>query len=141
MVTDAENQRCLQFSGEDDDFAYWSEKFQGYMHENKLRQKLLGDEVSNTDEKYNIWAKIEQCLDIRSIMMLKSECKGDGPEAWKQLQAHFSGSETPRVMNLLEQLTSLSLKPSEEMTDNLIRAESFSSSLEVAEEKKVSEKL
>ena len=72
--------------------------------------------------------------------MLKSECKGNGPEAWKRLTAHFSSSETPRVMNLLEQLTSLSLKPTEEMTDYLIRAETLSSSLEVAGEK-ISEKL
>ena len=73
-------------------------------------------------------------------MMLKSECKGNGPEAWKRLTAHFSSSETPRVMNLLEQLTSLSLKPTEAMTDYLIRAETLPSSLEVAGEK-ISEKL
>ena len=81
-----------------------------------------------------------QCLEKRSIMMLKSECKGNGPEAWKWLTAHFSSSETPPVMNLLEQLTSLSLKPTEEMTDSLIRDENLSSSLEVAGEK-ISEKL
>ena len=115
MATDAEKRRCLQFSGEEDDFAYWSEKFEGYIHGKKLRQKLLGDEASNADEEYNIWTEMVQCLDKRSIMMLKSECKGDGPEAWKRLQAHFSSSETPCVINLLEQLTSLSVKPSEEL--------------------------
>ena len=140
MATEGEKRRCLQFSGEEDDFAYWREKFEGYMHTKKLRGQLLGTEASNNDEKYNIWAELVQCLDKRSIMMLKSECKGDGPEAWKRLAAHFSSSETPRVMNLLEQLTSLSLKPSEEMTDYLIRAETLSSSLEVAGEK-ISEKL
>ena len=81
-----------------------------------------------------------QCLDKRSIMMLKSECKRNGSEAWKRLTAHFSSAETPRMMNLLEQLTSLSLKPTEEMTDYLIRAETLSSSLKVAGEK-ISEKL
>ena len=44
------------------------------------------------------------------------------------------------MMKLLEQLTSLSLKPTEEMTDYLIRAETLSSSLEVAGEK-ISDKL
>ena len=125
---------------EEDDFAYWSEKFEGYMHTKKLRGQLLGTDTSNDDEKYNIWAELVQCLDKRSIMMLKSECKGNGPEAWKRLTAHFSSSQTPRVMNLLGQLTSLSLKPTEEMTDYLIRAETLSSSLEVAGEK-ISEKL
>ena len=73
-------------------------------------------------------------------MMLKSECKGNGPEAWKRLVAHFSSSETARIKNLLEPLTSLLLKPTEKVTDYLIRAETLSSSLEVAGEK-ISEKL
>ena len=144
MATEGEKRRCLQFSGEEDDFAYCSEKFEGYMHTKNLRKQLLGTEASNNDEiqrpKYNIWAELVQCLDKRSIMTLKSECKGDGPEAWKRLAAHFSSSETPRVMNLLEQRTSLSLNPSEEITDYLIRAETLSSSLEVAGQK-ISEKL
>ena len=134
MATEAEKRRCLQFSGEEDDFAYWSEKFEGYMHSKKLRGHLLGTDTCNDDEKYNIWAELMQCLDKRSIMMLESECEGNGPEAWKWLTAHFSSSDTPRVMNLLEHLTSLSLKPTEEMTDYLIRAETLSSSLEITGE-------
>ena len=140
MARQAEKRRCLPFSGEEDDFAYWSEKSEGYMHTKKLRGQLLGTDSSNDNEKYNIWAELVHCLDKRSITMLKSERKGNGPEAWKRLTAHFFSSETPRVMNLLEQLTSLSLKPTEEMTDNLIRADTLSSSLEVAGEK-ISEKL
>ena len=72
--------------------------------------------------------------------MLKWGCKGNGQEAWERLTAHFSRSKMPRVMNLLEQLTSPSLKPTEEMTDYLIRAETLSSSLQVAGEK-ISEEL
>ena len=140
MATEAEKRRCLQFSGEEDDFAYWSEKFEGYMHTKKLRGQLLGTDASNDNEKYIILAELVQCLDKRSILMLKSECNGNVPEAWKPLTAHFSSSHTPRMMNLLEQLTSLSLKPAEEMTDYLIRAETLSSSLEIAGEK-ISEKL
>ena len=123
-----------------DDFGYWSEKFESYMLTKKLRGQFLGTDTSNDDKKYNVLAEIAQCLDKRSTMMLKSNCKGNRPEAWKRLTAHFSNSETPRVMNLLEQLTSLSLKPTERMTDYLIRAETILSSLEVAGEK-ISEKL
>ena len=88
MTREAEKRRCLHFSGEDD-FAYWSEKFESYMHTKKLRGQLLGTDTSNDDEKYNIWAALVQCLDKRSIKMLKSECKGNGPEAWKRLTAHI----------------------------------------------------
>ena len=96
MATEREKRRCLQFPGEEDDFAYWSEKFEGYMHTKKLRGQLLRTEASNNDEKYYNWAELLQCLDKRSNMMLKSECKGDGPEAWKRLAAHVSSSEAPR---------------------------------------------
>ena len=37
MATEAEKWRCLQFSWEEDDFAYWSEKFESYKHTKKLR--------------------------------------------------------------------------------------------------------
>ena len=78
MATEAEKRRCLQFSGEEDDFAYRSEKFESYMHTKKLRGQLFGTDASNYDEKYNIWAELVQFLDKRSIMMLKSEAKEMG---------------------------------------------------------------
>ena len=130
----------LQFSGNEDDWPFWSEKFESYIHTNKLRKYLVGDENGTAEQKYDIWAYLIQCLDKRSVMMLKSQCKGDGPAAWKALAAHFSSTETPRVMTLLERFTSLVLKPDEEMVDYLIRAEELSTSLEQAGEK-VSENL
>ena len=135
-LMDIQKRNWLQFSGADDDFGYWSEKFEAYMHTKKLREKLIGDvECSNDVEKYSIWAELVQCLDKRSVLMLKADCKGDGAAAWKVLRAHFSSTETPRVMNLLERFTSLSLKSGEEMVDYLIRAEELSTSLDQAGEK------
>ena len=107
MATEVEKRRCLQYSGEEDDFAYWSEKFEGYMHTKNLRGQLLGTDKPKDDEKYIIWAELVQCLDKRSLMILKSECKGIWPEAKEWLRAQFCSSETPRVMNLLEQLMSV----------------------------------
>ena len=101
------------------------------MHNKKLRGQLLGIYTSNIDEKDNIRAVLVQCLGKRSIKMLNPECQGNGPEAWKCLTAHFSSSKTRRVMNSSEQLMSLSLRPSKEMSDYLTRADILSSSLEV----------
>ena len=98
------------------------------MHNKKLRRQLLATDTSNDYDRYNIAAEFVQCLDKRSIMLLKTEWKGNGPEELKQLMAHFSSSDTLRVFNLLEQLTGLSFGPNEEMTDYLIRAETLSSS-------------
>jgi hypothetical protein len=130
----------LQFSGKEDDYVYWSEKFESYIHTKKLRPVLVGDRNGTEAEKYDIWAHLIQVLDKRSVMLLRTQCKGDGPAAWKALNAHFYSTETSRVMTLLERFTSLSLKPDEEMVDYLIRADELSSALEQAGEK-VSEKL
>ncbi len=50
-----EKKRMIQFSGEADDFAFWSEKFEGYMHTKKLRKQMLGEEEADDNAKYNIW--------------------------------------------------------------------------------------
>ena len=105
------------------------------MHTKRVRVQLLGTDTSFDDKKYKISAEIEHCLDKLSTMILKSEYKGNGPEAWKRLVAHFSTSNTPCVMDLLEQVTSLLLEPTAEKTDDLIRAETLAFSLEVAVEK------
>jgi hypothetical protein len=131
----------LQFSGKEEDFGYWSEKFEAFMHQKKLRAKLLGiDEAATEDDRYNIWSWLVQCLDKRSVLMLRAECRGNGPMAWNRLKAHFSSTETPRVMNLLSEFTNLHLKPGEEIVDYLIRAEELGTQLEEADEK-VSEML
>lgn len=115
----------LQFSGDEDDFPFWSEKFEAFMHTKKLRPILNGT-GGDDDAKYNIWAYLVQCLDKRSVMMVKGEHKGNGPAAWGALKAYYSSTETPRVMTLLERFTTLVLGPDEQMVEYLIRAEELS---------------
>ena len=52
--------------------------------------------ISNDDEKYNNWAELVQCLDKRSIMMLKSEYKGNGlPDNDEYFTTVHEFSKTP----------------------------------------------
>ena len=76
------------------------------MHSKKLRWQLLVTDTSNVDEKYNIWATLDHCLDKTCIMILKSESKETSQKqggSWRH--THFCSSETPCVTELLEQLT------------------------------------
>ena len=127
MATEAEEQRCLQFSGEENDFAYRCEKFEGYTK--NLQGQLLGTVTSSDDENYNIGAELVQCLDKGPTMMLKSECKANGPEAWKRLTAHISSSDMPLVIGELARAINVSVIEAKS------RAWIISSSLEVTREK------
>ena len=127
----------LQFSGKDDDFPVWQERFEGFCFTKKakLLKVLNGDEAGTNVERYELWAYLVQCLDRRSVLMLTNDCKGDGQKAWEMLRNHFNSTETPRLMNLLEKFTTLRLEPSEGMVDYLTRAEHVSKQLELAGEK------
>ena len=125
----------LQFSGKEEDFAVWQERFEGFCFTKKMLNVLNGTDAGMNDKKYEIWAYLVQCLDSRSILMLTNDCKGDGPKAWQLLRDHFNSTETPRLMNLLEKFTTLRLEPTEIMVDYLTRAEYVSKQLELAGEK------
>ena len=77
----------LQFSGKEEDFALWQERFEGFCFTKKLLNVLNGTDADRNDKNYEIWAYLVQCLDSRSILMPTKDCKGDGPKAW-QLQHH-----------------------------------------------------
>ena len=125
----------LQFSGKEEDFAVWQERFEGFCFTKKLLNVLNGTDAGTNDKKYEIWAYLVQCLDSRSILMLTNDCKGDGPKAWQLLRDHFNSTKTPRLMNLLEKFTTLRLEPTESMVDYLTRAKYVSKQLELAGEK------
>ena len=110
----------LQFSGKEEDFAVWQERFEGFCSTKKLLNVLNGTDAGTNDKKYEIWAYLVQCLDSRSIMMLTNDCKGDGPKAWQLLRDHFNSTETPRLMNLLEKLELAGEKVSENMLTSIV---------------------
>ena len=71
----------LQFSGKEEDFAVWQERFEGFCFTKKPLNVLNGTDAGANDKKYEIWADLVLCLDCRSILMLANYCKGDGPKA------------------------------------------------------------
>ena len=124
----------LQFSGKEEDFAVWQERFEEFCFTKKLLNVLNRTDAGTNDNKYEILAYLVQCFDSRSILMLTNDCKGDGPQACQLLPGHFS-TETLRLMNLLEKFRTLRLEPRESMVDYLTRAEYVSKQLELAGEK------
>ena len=111
MELEAEKLRCLLFIGEEKTVANWSEKSVDYMHTKNRRAKLLALDASSGETKYHLQAEVVECLDKRSIKMLKPKSRGNGSEERKRLTAHLSISESLGLTKTLEQETFISLEP------------------------------
>ena len=46
----------LQFSGKEEDFALWQERFEGFCFTKKLLNVLNGTDAGRNDKNYEIWA-------------------------------------------------------------------------------------
>ena len=145
----------LVFSGKDEDFPVWVDRFEAYLRLKKKHSVLIGkvnlpekpadidessaeqaakDEYAKALAAYTkamadheedtiiIWCELVQFLDKASLIMLRHDCKNDGPKAWKELNERFKSAAKPRIMTLMTQLTSLKLGPDETMESYLNKA-------------------
>ena len=92
----------LLFSGKDEDFEHFAERFEALLHLLKLRTVLLDQEnlPEETDancaseqnklkeKQFEVWCELVQCLDRKSLSLVKT-AKPNGTQAWKLLQDCF----------------------------------------------------
>jgi hypothetical protein len=138
----------LNFSGREEDWESFAEKFEAYMHLQKLRTVFLnqkkmpiGLSANNQakfkekleDDQYTIYCELIQCLDKKSLMIAKS-AKPNGAEAWKKLREKFKSSERPRIHQMLSNLTNLRMKAEENISDYIQRAEETQENLKEVNE-------
>ena len=126
----------LMFSGKDEDFEYFAERFEARLHLLKLRSVLLDTEILPATEaenfaaeseklkekQFEVWCELVQCLDKKTLSLIKC-LKPNGTAAWRELQNYFKSKERPRIHQLLNKLTNLKLDSSESIRDYLVRAE------------------
>ncbi len=143
----------LTFSGKDEDFSYFAEQFEARMFLLGLDRVLLGrvivpkaepdDEdslltqtnaqTSVERKQYQVWCELIQCLDRKSVMIVRPY-KPNGTKAWDILNEHYRSGEKPRVQMLMNKLTNIRLE-NESITNYLLRVEDLQYNLrEVGEE-------
>ena len=134
-------QHRLMFSGDESSYELWEVKFLGHMRIHKLHDVILpatdgGMQDADVEEDKNAeaFATLVQCLDDRSLALVIRDAKDNGREALKILRQHYLSQGKPRVIALYTELTSLSKKPSETITDYVIRAETASALLKSVKE-------
>jgi hypothetical protein len=143
----------LYFSGKDEEFVAFSEKFEARMFMQKLKHVLDGrvdaksltakeepteEELNSAEEKldelkYEIWCELISVIDNKSINYIRKH-KGDGPEAWQLLRSKYKSVEKPRIHNLQQTLLNIKMKPGESVDDYICRAETLQTELEEVEE-------
>ena len=128
--------KTLLFSGKNEDFEYFAERFEARLHLLKFRTVLLDQEnlSEETDanfaseqnklkeKQFEVWCELVQCLDRKSLSLVKT-AKPNGRQAWKLLQDCFKSRERPRIHQILNKLTNLKMYSRESMRDYLMRAE------------------
>ena len=133
----------ILFDGDELRYELWEVKFLGFMKIRNLDAVLenipdddLLEDNEEIDEAKNaeVYAELVQVLDDRSLSLIIRDAKNDGRSAIKILRRHYLPKGKPRVITLYTELTSLVKKPSESVTDYIIRAETAQASLNNAGE-------
>ncbi|KAJ8040941.1 hypothetical protein HOLleu_15401 [Holothuria leucospilota] len=99
----------LYFDGDERKFEQWKVKFVGYMRLQGLKDTVVTTDAANVDAGKNeeIFAKLIQCLDDKSLSLVMRDAQDDGRKAWKMLSEHYAGTGKPRVISLYTELTTL----------------------------------
>ena len=132
----------LFYSGNPTDYQMWETRFTNYLYtlDIKLYKAALPKEDSVQDEEdFHIsnrrtYAELVQVLDERSLQLIMADAANDGRKALKVLRQHYASTEKPRVLSLYEELTTLRLNDTEDITGYLIRAERAATGLRTSGE-------
>ena len=147
----------LYFDGDERKFEQWLVKFMAYMKLKGLKNVIDPPPITSTpappdpndadavaaaaaaavaaankdaEDNSLAYSELVQFIDDRSLSLIMRDAKDDGREAIRILKEHYQGSGKPRLLSLFTELTSLSKKPTEQMTDYVLRAEKYAAALE-----------
>jgi len=80
------------------------------------------------------YAQLVQVLNEKSLQHVMRDAKDDGMKAFKILKEHYASTQKLRVPTLYEQLTTIKLIDTEDITDYLIYVKNYSAGLKSAGE-------
>jgi len=125
----------LLFDGDSNNFSIWETRFTSYLYTTALLLKEEDDAADFNKKNKRAYAELVQVLDEQSLQFVMRNAKEDGRKAFKILKEHYASTQKPRVLTLYEQLTTIKMNDTEDITDYLIRAaENYSAGLKSAGE-------
>lgn len=132
----------ILFDGTAESFTIWETRFTNYIYTldktiyKALLPKVTGvdDDADFNDKNRSAYAELVQVIDEKSLQLIMTDCANDGRKAMLALKNHYASTETPRILTLYEQLTTLRMQVNEDITDYIIRAERAANGLRIAGE-------
>ena len=126
----------LIFDGDEKKYELWEVKFLGFMRLQKLHTVFVpvDEQPPSAEKNAEAFAELIQCLDDRSLSLVIRDAMDDGRKALKILRDYYLGKSKPKVISLYAELTTLSKRDSECVTDYMLRAETAATSLKSAGE-------
>ena len=131
----------LYFTGDMNIYDIWETRFLAHLYtQNELVHEAIlpkGEADNHKDfEKSNkrAFAELVQFIDERSLQLIMRDAKDNGREALRILRSHYVSTEKPRILTLYEQLTTIQMTDTEDITGYLIRAENYATGLKSAKE-------
>ena len=103
----------------------------------KLKDTILPpstDAEIDADKNAEAFAELIQFLDDKSLSLVMRDAMDNGKKALEILRQHYAGSGKPRIISLYTELTSLTKRSDESVTDYVIRAETAAAALNNANE-------
>lgn len=131
----------LYYSGNSTDYPIWETRFLSYLYTQNqdvytaiLPKGVADDHKDFVQHNHSAYAELAQVLDERSLQLIMTDVPQDGRGALALLRKHYQSTEKPRVLSLYEELTTLRMRDTEDVTDYLIRAETAVTGLRSAKE-------
>ena len=87
-----------------------------------LPKGVADDHKDFVQHNHSAYAELAQVLDERSLQLIMTDVPQDGRGALALLRKHYQSTEKPRVLSLYEELTTLRMRDTEDVTDYLIPA-------------------
>jgi len=132
----------IQYDGNSESYKIWETRFINYLYtlDTAVHKAILPLPSGKTDDtdfdtkNRRAYAELVQVLDEKSLQLIMNDAEDHGRNALKILREHYASTEKPRIMTLYENLTTITMTDTEDVTDYLIRAENAATGLRLAGE-------
>ena len=122
-------QSRLYFDGDEANWEQFEVKMLAYMRIKKLKSAILPGTIATADKKEEAYSELVQMLDPRSLSLIMRDGKDDGRKSLEILRQYYVGTGVQRVISLWNSLSTLHKQRGENLTDYILRAETYANSL------------